>query len=468
MGPKKVTDKAITAELSSVVEQIYKGPDRDKLSVNYARELVEEKLGLDEGFLKEDKWKAKSKEIIRSALEAIENAESEPEPSPQAPKRKAKQQPKNGARAKRAKKSPSPTPELAEPSEPSDDDEASDVSEQPIKKRNIVKPSKKRRVVSDEDDEVSDGSAKEPEPAKKNQKKKEEATANVDTAVLAKDDSSELSELKSVPESADKIPDSDDESELSEVNDEPPKRGPKAQAKPKTVEKPKPVVVAKDDGNESSSSLSSVIDDGPPTKRKGKGSAPDKTTAGRKPKAAAAETSPDEALIKQLQGQLLKCGVRKVWAFEFKKGGQTTPKAKINRLKEMLAEIGMTGRFSEVRAKEIKTQRELMADLDAVKEWDQTFGVADGGRRSRRGAPVKSFKEPSISGDDAEGKDDNNGDDESEESEEESDVAESSESSEEDGASEDSEEEEKPKKAKGKGAAKRRADVISDEESDSD
>ncbi|KAK0710473.1 hypothetical protein B0T21DRAFT_387387 [Apiosordaria backusii] len=452
MGPKKVTDKAIAAELASVVEQIYNGPDRDKLSVNYAREVVEEKLGLDEGFLKEDRWKAKSKDIIRTALEAIENADSEPEPSPQPPKRKAKQQPKNGARAKRAKKSPSPNPELAD----SDLDEASDVSEQPTKKRKSATASKKRRVVSDDDDEAGDDSAKEPEPAKS------------DPAVTAKDDSSELSELNDVPESIDKIPDSDEESELSEVIDEPPKKKQKAPAKPKAAEKPRPVVIATDDGNDSSSSLSSVIDDGPPTKRKGKGSAAPKTAAGRKTKSATADVSSDEALIKQLQAQLLKCGVRKVWAFEFKKRGDTTPKAKINRLKEMLAEIGMTGRFSEARAKEIKMQRELMADLDAVKEWDQTFGVADGGRRSRRGAPVKSFEEPSISGDDDEGKDDKGDDEESEDSDEESDAGESSESSEDDGASEDSDEEDKPKKARGKGAAKRKADVISEDESDSD
>lgn len=68
MAPKKVADKTIAAELTSVVDQIYNGPDRDKLSVNYARELVEAKLGLDEGFLKEGQWKARSKEIIRAAL----------------------------------------------------------------------------------------------------------------------------------------------------------------------------------------------------------------------------------------------------------------------------------------------------------------------------------------------------------------------------------------------------------------
>ncbi|VBB80872.1 Putative protein of unknown function [Podospora comata] len=465
MAPKKVADKTIAAELTSVVDQIYNGPDRDKLSVNYARELVEEKLGLDEGFLKEGQWKARSKEVIRAALEALENAESEPEPSPQPPKRKAKQQPKKGAPAKRAKKSPSPAPEADVPSESGDVDDASEASEQPAKKRKLAKPSKKRRVVSDDDDEASDASAKEPEPAKKKaQKDREEMPARGDATVTAKDDSSELSDINSVPESADKIPDSDDE--LSDVIDEPPKRKQKAQAKPKAAEKPKPVVVAKEDGNESSSSLSSVIDDGPPIKRKGKGSAAPKAPAARKTKAAATEASPDEATIKQLQGQLLKCGVRKVWAFEFKKGGQTTPKAKINRLKEMLAEIGMTGRFSEARAKEIKMQRELMADLDAVKQWDQTFGVADGGRRSRRGAPVKSFREPSISGDDEAEKDDREDEDGEESDEEVSDAAESSESSDDNGSSEDSEEEEKPKKGKGKGATKRRA--VSDEESDSD
>jgi hypothetical protein len=68
MARSKVTDKAIASELIRVVQQTYNGPSRDKLTVNYARQEAEESLGLDDGYLKEGDWKAKSKEIIRNAM----------------------------------------------------------------------------------------------------------------------------------------------------------------------------------------------------------------------------------------------------------------------------------------------------------------------------------------------------------------------------------------------------------------
>jgi hypothetical protein len=102
-------------------------------------------------------------------------------------------------------------------------------------------------------------------------------------------------------------------------------------------------------------------------------------------------------LIKQLQGQLVKCGVRKVWAFELKKCGDDK-KARIRHLKGMLTDVGMVGRFSEARAREIKERRELEADLGAIKEGEKNWGLGRGGRR--RGD--KSFKEPSDDEDDDE------------------------------------------------------------------
>lgn len=65
MAPKKAT---IEKELAETVQRIYNGPDRDDLTVNYVRQKVEKKLNLDEGFLKDGDWKAKSKEIIHETL----------------------------------------------------------------------------------------------------------------------------------------------------------------------------------------------------------------------------------------------------------------------------------------------------------------------------------------------------------------------------------------------------------------
>ncbi len=86
---------------------------------------------------------------------------------------------------------------------------------------------------------------------------------------------------------------------------------------------------------------------------------------------------------------VVKCGIRKVWGaylatFE-------SPKAKTHHLKEMLAEAGMRGRFSEQKAAQIKEERELQADLEAVLEGAKQWGrlrdsgeADDGNQRPRR------------------------------------------------------------------------------------
>jgi hypothetical protein len=58
---------------------------------------------------------------------------------------------------------------------------------------------------------------------------------------------------------------------------------------------------------------------------------------------------------------VLACGVRKVWTKEF----QTIQKSsqQIKRLKEILTELGMSGRFRLQQAKAIKEKRELAQEL---------------------------------------------------------------------------------------------------------
>ena len=100
------------------------------------------------------------------------------------------------------------------------------------------------------------------------------------------------------------------------------------------------------------------------------------------PSKAFADASPDDQELKKLQGQLVKCGVRKIWQFELKQYGDNS-KAKIRHLRKMLTDIGMEGRFSEAKAAAIKEQRELMADLLAVQEGDRHWGVSGRASRSR-------------------------------------------------------------------------------------
>lgn len=58
---------------------------------------------------------------------------------------------------------------------------------------------------------------------------------------------------------------------------------------------------------------------------------------------------------------MLACGIRKMWAKEFKELDR--PSQQIKRLKEILAELGMTGRLSLEQAKSIKERRELAQEL---------------------------------------------------------------------------------------------------------
>jgi len=108
------------------------------------------------------------------------------------------------------------------------------------------------------------------------------------------------------------------------------------------------------------------------------------------PKAKDADQNPDQSEIKRLQGWLIKCGIRKFWSKEL--APYDTSKAKIKHLKEMLADAGMKGRYSLEKAKQIREERELKADLEMVQEGAKQWGTgspeaeeaSDSGPRRRR------------------------------------------------------------------------------------
>lgn len=199
---------------------------------------------------------------------------------------------------------------------------------------------------------------------------------------------------------------------------------------PKSEEENSPKLANdKDAGNDSDSSAMSVVLDGPLStksrskKSKSTSSKSSKVPKTTKPKIAKAKTTAEltanEQLIKTLQSQLVKCGIRKIWAFELKKF--ETENEKIKHLKNMLTEVGMTGRFSEGRAREIKEMRELQADLEAVKEGEKAWGLGRGSRRSG-GSAKEDKKKIESSEDDTKSKSGSLKGDE-DESEDEEDVA---------------------------------------------
>jgi hypothetical protein len=139
-----------------------------------------------------------------------------------------------------------------------------------------------------------------------------------------------------------------------------------------------------------SESEMSVLIDEEPAKPKRRSKAPSSPKIKKGKDKEEPNVDPDQAEIKRLQGWLIKCGIRKMWAREL--APYDSAKAKIKHLKQMLKDAGMDGRYSVEKAKQIKEERELRADLEVVQEEARKWGTArsddeeeaQGGRPRRR------------------------------------------------------------------------------------
>ncbi|KAL5359751.1 hypothetical protein BJX96DRAFT_149024 [Aspergillus floccosus] len=211
-----------------------------------------------------------------------------------------------------------------------------------------------------------------------------------------KQDSSAASRKRqktSAPESA------DEDEHVSEETDEDVKKPAKKQKKRKTSpsESPKEQDTADSDAAEeakaepnaeSESEMSVVLDEEPKPQKRQKSSEPSqkgKKKAPSKAKGKDADSDPNQAEIKRLQGWLLKCGIRKMWWREL--APYDTPKAKIKHLKDMLKEVGMEGRYSLEKARQIREERELKADLEMVQEGAKLWGKESADEDSDTGRP---------------------------------------------------------------------------------
>ncbi|TKA27032.1 hypothetical protein B0A50_05223 [Salinomyces thailandicus] len=294
----------------------------DEISINSARVEAEKQLDLVAGFFKADeKWKKRSKEIISAAVD-------EP-PSPEAPKKSApKPKPQRGSKRK---------------SEDAEDETKRKTARGRKRAKKSVTPESDASASEDDEDEGPKARTKQNAKsvdAASGSEEDEEATAGTgsktgDTSGLSEPPDEKASDEESSKPNGKATAAEDDESEMSEVFDEPPAR--KRRQKKST-----------------SPSGSKA--------KKGAG----------KPARAGEELTADEEEIKRLQGWLLKCGIRKVWGKELKKFD--TDKAKIKHLKSLLDDVGMTGRYSVEKAKQIKDQRELAAELEAATEFERTWG----------------------------------------------------------------------------------------------
>ncbi|KAF6809442.1 transcriptional regulator, partial [Colletotrichum sojae] len=419
------SDKKLEAELLSAVRDIYKTNSED-LTINFVRKRVENDLDLEDGFFSSPEWKDRSKKLIKTlATELLENgapAESDAEkdeedvkPKKNATKRQsteASPPPKRRKRASgkaeevddndsesekpktktKAKAKPKPKPkQKAARSKKSQDtvesgEELSAVEEKPTKARN----GRASKVEASDSDALSSPPESENEKEEETKKSKSPPKASPEEKSPVEKPAEDAEEKKT-----EEPPVDDTSSELSELIDEPPKPKDK-----KAAEEP-PVI------DDTSSELSELIDEPPKPKRKKKEAGGGKAPKAAKPKKApAAPDNPDDAEIKKLQSQLVKCGIRKIWGFELKQHGDNA-KAKIKHLKGMLADVGMDGRFSEAKAREIKERRELQADLEAVQEMDANWGASGRSSRSKaRGQPPAKPAREEVADEDDGGDDD--------------------------------------------------------------
>ncbi|KAK2464021.1 hypothetical protein APHAL10511_003965 [Amanita phalloides] len=123
--------------------------------------------------------------------------------------------------------------------------------------------------------------------------------------------------------------------------------------------------------NEKSESELSILIDEPPKKRKPSKSESKPASRGpTKKKKSTEPPSKDEETIKRLKSLVVACGVRKVWSKVFE--GMDKPSQQIRKLKEILSNLGMKGRFSLEQAKTIREKRELAQELEDVQTFEKT------------------------------------------------------------------------------------------------
>ncbi|KAK5081315.1 hypothetical protein LTR05_008109 [Lithohypha guttulata] len=327
------TDKEIETSLRDAVRAWYKNPTDDPPTVNIIRAAARDELELDEDFFKDDKWKSRSKNIVQDQFEQSSAQQDEQKQEQKAEGKEQKQVLKRSSES--ADIRPRKKSRLSSIQQEDEEEESTALSEPP-----------------ESDEELSE--EEDVKPKKKTQKKSSISSAKVSKPKPPKQTQARAKKKQASPESSDALSPAED---------------------PEKEVQPRKKATNDDD---TSSELSSVIDEPAAPKRKskaknGEGKAAAKSTKPSKSKSTA-EPDPNAEEIKRLQGWLVKCGVRKVWGKELKP--YETPKAKISHLKEMLSDVGMTGRFSNEKAAQIKEARELAADIEAVQEGNERWGKA--------------------------------------------------------------------------------------------
>jgi hypothetical protein len=370
--PRKRQKKEETPE----EEEDMESSDLSDLSDSSPEESAVSEFDNSEDEKPKKKSKSKSRTPVKRQLKKKAKVESDEDEeldlvsdesdNSDAPKRKRQSKVKSKAPAKRQSKSKAKS--KVESDEDEGEEEVSDGGRHedsdaaPEKKSTPRNPTPKKPRKPE-----SNGESGNEKPKNKTGYPQKETTPKIPLKKALSDDEESKPDSKSPT-------DAGSESEMSVVLDEAPKPKRKRRSK---------------------SDMASSISSKPAKGKKDKASRPPKATTASK------DLSSEEELISTLKSQLKKCGMNKIWQFELKQYGDDN-RAKIKHLQGILKEIGMVGRFSEARAREIKEMRELQADLEAVKEGEKSWGL-ESGRRASRGLVKKNLRDSTVEDDDEEG-----------------------------------------------------------------
>ncbi|KAJ5768445.1 hypothetical protein N7533_001028 [Penicillium manginii] len=346
--PNVPSDATLEQALRDEVTCRWESGRQEEITVKRVRLAVEEELKLEGGFFRTTgDWKAKSEEIIRDQVvrllqlsSGLYHLDCDDELICGMATQHQQEEAGEDEAPEPAKPESPPRLKKSAPKRPK-----SDTAPQPRKRQKTETPASEEDEGDEEPVLSGDNSEEDvPEP-----KKRTTAPVKKTKAKPAKEASPEASDPP------------DEELKSTETNEE----------------------VTKDD---SGSEMSVVFDEEPkpaPKRQKTTGAPKEKKKAA--PKAKDDDADPDQAEIKRLQGWLVKCGIRKMWW-------------------RMLEDAGMKGRYSLDKARQIRDERELKADLEQIqqgaKDWGKTSGdEGEGGegevpqRRAARGRQALAFLE---------------------------------------------------------------------------
>ncbi|KAI0794229.1 hypothetical protein C8Q74DRAFT_1247513 [Fomes fomentarius] len=346
----EVDMKHLRKTARKLIAQVVEEDRLDNFTYKTFRLEVEKTMGLEAGALSAPEYKP----VVHDIVDSYINEATPPSDKEDTPGRG--QKPASAVRPASTKKGPSKSrkPTVAE---------SSDSATASRTKRQSKKPARSASVVPSSDEDAGEEASP---------KSGEKAKQRVDSESMDARDDGEVAPpaKRQKTASSQKAVASAPSSSSTAVHDEVESSG-----------KVQPVDDAK-----SESEMSVLNDDPPLPKRKRKGSnekAPrgEKGTRGRKHKEPAKGLSKDEETIKRLKSLVVACGVRKVWSKEFK--DLDKPSDHIRRLRQILNDLGMTGRMSMEQAKVIRERREFAQELEDVQQFAQKIESA-GHRRAKK------------------------------------------------------------------------------------